>query len=117
MDALISPRFAEIAVDGTLPGGDSATLTYLVPPERAASLTRGALVWVPLRRRATLGVVVDLHDNQPDFEVRQISEVVPAGGLTLDQLELGCWLQRETASSLFGCLSLMLPPGVLIYPM
>jgi primosomal protein N' (replication factor Y) len=112
MDALISPSFAEVAVDGTLPGGDSPTLTYLVPPECAANVKRGALVWVPLRKRAALGVVMDLHDIQPDFDVRPISEIVPGDALTTDQLDFGCWIQRETASSLFGCLALMLPPGV-----
>ena len=112
MDAHLGQRYAEVAVDGTMPGGDSPTLTYLVPSDCGPAVQRGALVWVPLRKKAALGVVIDVHDRTPDFDVRPIYDVAPGDGLSDDQIEFGLWLQRETGSSLFGCLSMMLPPGV-----
>jgi primosomal protein N' (replication factor Y) len=57
-------------------------------------------------------VIVDVHGREPDFDVRPIYDIAPGDSLSPGQIELGMWLQRETASSLFGCLSLMLPPGV-----
>jgi primosomal protein N' (replication factor Y) len=112
MDALITARYAEVAVDGTLPSGDSPTLTYLVPSDCPGATQPGALVWVPLRKKAALGVVMALHDEEPAFEVKPIYDVAPGDRLVQDQLEFGRWLSHETAASLFGCLSLMLPPGV-----
>jgi primosomal protein N' len=112
MDALITARYAEVAVDGTLPSGDSPTLTYLVPSDCPGATQPGALVWVPLRKKAALGVVMALHDEEPAFEVKPIYGVAPGDRLVQDQLEFGRWLSHETAASLFGCLSLMLPPGV-----
>jgi primosomal protein N' (replication factor Y) (superfamily II helicase) len=107
-----SPRFAEIAVEGTNPGGELPTLTYSVPDRFARAAVPGALVWAPLRRKAALGVIVDLHGTQPEFDVKEIFDVAPGDGLTQEQIEFALWLQHETASSLFGCLELMLPPGV-----
>jgi primosomal protein N' (replication factor Y) (superfamily II helicase) len=112
MDTGESPRFAEVAVDGTLPGGDSPTLTYRVPGSLARAVRPGALVWVPLRRKAALGIVVGLHGRTPEFELKEIFDVAPGDGLSAEQIDFGLWMQRETASSLFGCLELMLPPGV-----
>ena len=107
MDAHLEPRYAEVADDGTLPGGDSPTLTYHVSPECGPVVQRGALVWVPLRKKAALGVVIDLHSRTPDFDVRPIYDVAPGDGLSDDQIEFGLWLQRETDSSLFGCLAIL----------
>ena len=87
-------------------------MTYLVPSDCGPAVQRGALVGVPLRKKAALGVVIDVHDRTPDFDVRPINHVAPGDGLSDDQIEFGLWLQRETGSSLFGCLSMMLPPGV-----
>jgi primosomal protein N' (replication factor Y) len=112
MNDLLNACFADVAVDGMLPGGDSRTLTYLVPPAFERELQQGALIWVPLRKRAALGIVIEVHDRAPDFDVKPIFDLVPGAGLDEAQIDFGTWLQRETASSLFGCLSLMLPPGV-----
>ena len=112
MDTQMPGRFAEVAVDGTLPGGDSPTLTYLVSPGCDGAVRPGSLVWVPLRKKVALGIVMALHDEAPAFEVKPIYDVAPGDRLEADQLEFGRWLSHESASSLFGCLSLMLPPGV-----
>jgi primosomal protein N' (replication factor Y) (superfamily II helicase) len=112
MDDLLYGCFADVAVDGTLPGGDSPTLTYLVPPEYEKSVGRGSLVWVPLRKKAALGIVIEVHNRTPEFDVKPIYDVVPGDELDGRKIDFGLWLQHETDSSLFGCLSLMLPPGV-----
>jgi primosomal protein N' (replication factor Y) len=105
--------FAEVAVDGMQPGSVSPTLTYCVPDLMVADLSPGCLVWVPLRKNAALGVVIGCHQIEPDFVARPIFEVLPASfALNGHQLAFGRWLQRETASSLFACLKLWMPPGV-----
>ena len=105
-------QFLEVAVDGVLPSGTTLTLTYR-KPEGSGGLSPGTLVWVPLRRSIALGVVFSLRDREPDYAVKEIVESVDeARRLTEDQLDFAIWLQRETASSLFACAGLMLPPGV-----
>ena len=71
------------------------------------------MVWVPLRKKAVLGVVIEVHGRAPEFDVRPILDLsARADGLEHNQIEFGLWLQRETGATLFGCLALMLPPGV-----
>lgn len=96
-----------------MPGADSATLTYALPDTLHEVPTPGSLVWVPLRREVALGVVVGSHHDQPEFETRPIYEVLPDEvALDGDKVAFSRWLQRETASSLFACLRLWMPPGV-----
>jgi primosomal protein N' (replication factor Y) (superfamily II helicase) len=105
--------FAEVAVDSSsLSGGDSV-FTYDVPVGRFEELRVGQLVWVPLRKKVTLGIVVELHRRVPEFALRSIvATVEPTFCLSEDQLELSRWLARETACSPFSAASPFFPPGV-----
>ncbi|MDQ2682572.1 MAG: primosomal protein N' [Chloroflexota bacterium] len=100
--------FVEVAVDGVLPGPDGATLTYGCD----RNIAPGTLVWVPIRRSVALGAVLGAHRDEPPFEVRPVLDVVDGYALTHEQIDLGAWLARETASDLFSCFALMMPPGV-----
>ena len=104
--------FIEVAVDGVLPSTTTLTLTYGQRDEGDGA-TPGRLVWVPLRRSVALGVVFSIHDREPEYSVRPVVELVDDSWmLSGEQLDFAIWLQRETASSLFACAGLMLPPGV-----
>jgi primosomal protein N' (replication factor Y) len=110
---MTTPRFLEIAVEGMHAGSDSATLTYSLPKSGSELPAVGRLAWVPLRREASLGVVVASHEIAPDFPVRAIYEVLPEeAALSAEQVAFSIWLQRQTAGSLFACLRLWMPPGV-----
>ncbi|MFM9105115.1 MAG: primosomal protein N' [Chloroflexota bacterium] len=108
----IAHLFADLAVDGANPGGDG-TLTYAVPAALAGQVRRGTAVWVPLRRRWALGIVLGVHDEPPSFETRPLQAMVDPP-VTLDEarLQIAEWLARETASSRFAALGPFLPPGI-----
>jgi primosomal protein N' (replication factor Y) len=107
-----SPTYAEVAVDGAFAYEGRGVLTYAVPAAWAARLGIGQLVWAPLRKQVTLGIVMNLHTDTPDFKVRPLQALVePQFRLSDDQLEVATWLARETASTLFDAASPYLPPG------
>ena len=107
------PHFAEVAVAGCHPGGDSPTLTYALEPGQTNDARAGRLVWVPLRKSTSLGVIVSIHCRVPEFDVKPVFEIVSDDyELSAEQLGFGQWLYRQTASTLFACLRLWMPPGV-----
>jgi primosomal protein N' (replication factor Y) len=113
MSAFDGHRFIEVAVDGVTPSATTLTLTY-TQQEGDSCVQPGRLVWVPLRRTIALGVVFSTHDREPEYAVKPIIELVDDSYcLHAEQRDLALWLQRGTASSLFACAELMLPPGVL----
>ena len=109
-EAAITP--IEVAVEGAF-HGDAGVLTYGLPPRWRGRIEVGALIWVPLRKRLSLGVVAGFPAEEPAFALRSIhAPVEPAFRLDAEQLETGAWLAREYATSLFAALSPFLPPGV-----
>lgn len=106
-------RFADIAVEGVSASMNGGVLTYAVPGPLAGTLDERQLVWVPLRSTLTLGIVVRVHDNAPEFNAKDLhSRVEPTMELNEQQWELARWLARETACGLYTTASLYLPPGV-----
>ena len=75
------------------------------------SVTVGQVVWVPLRGKPALGVIVRLHDDAPAFAVKPLLARRPTDASLGDQLDTARWLARQSASSLYDALSLFLPPG------
>ena len=106
-----APWFADLAVDGARSGGD--LLTYAVPSSLAGSLQLGDLVWVGVRKRWGLAVVLRLHDEEPSFATKPIEALVdPPLRLAPDRIETARWMARETSSSLFAACAPFLPPGL-----
>src|SRR6476661_4388372 len=108
-----SAPYAEVAPDAWF-ADRRTTLTYRVPNALADDIDVGQLIWVPLRRRLELGVVVERHDRAPAGIVpRDIhAPVEPSFCLTPRQWQLAVWIAEETVSSLFESVSVMFPPGV-----
>ncbi|RIK41271.1 MAG: primosomal protein N' [Chloroflexi bacterium] len=104
--------FVEVALDAWF-ADRRTTLTYRAPQHLDASLEVGQLIWVPLRRRLVLGVVVERHGRTPvGATPRDVHALVePAFCLTPLQWRLASWISEQTLSTLFESAALMFPPG------
>jgi primosomal protein N' (replication factor Y) len=101
-------RFAEVAVDGA-----REPLTYAVPSDREESVELGGAVWVPLRKRWVIGVVLRLHSDAPAFPTKSLhGPTAPPFVVDDRRLHAARWLARETATDPFAALSPFLPPGI-----
>ncbi len=102
-----------VAVDGGFKSGSDGLLTYGVTARQRRSVDIGQLVWVPLRKKLALGIVVAERTEPTPYALKQVhSPVEPTFRLDPDRLMTGAWLARETRCSLFAALSPFLPPGV-----
>lgn len=103
--------FAEIAAPTVAITGDGV-LTYLVPNSLRGVLQRGQTVRIPLRKRLEIGVVMRLHDQPPDFDLRPIDSVVePVLVLPEWNLEVAEWMAATTRCTVFDAIAPFLPPG------
>jgi len=106
------PTFADVAVDGARPGGDGV-LSYGLPERWQGRIAVGQLVWVPVRKKLSLGLVRRLHAEPLPFALKPVhAPVEPAFCLDPDRMDLASWLARETASPFFAAAAPFLPPGV-----
>jgi primosomal protein N' (replication factor Y) len=102
----------EVAVEGAF-AGEAGILTYGLPARWVGRIEVGQLIWVPLRKRLTLGVVLGAPPEAPAFALRPIhAPVEPSFRLEPDQLETGAWLALAYAVSRYAALAPFLPPGV-----
>src|SRR4028118_618540 len=69
-DRTLAP-FVEVAPDTRL-ADRRTTLTYRVPAMLDAEIEVGQLIWVPLRQKLVLGVVVERHNRDMGFDAREI---------------------------------------------
>ena len=54
---------ADVAVDGAFAGGGRGILTYALPDGLADRIGVGQLVWVPIRKSTSLGLVVAIEER------------------------------------------------------
>ena len=103
-------RYAEVVLPLPLEG----TFTYSVPAQLAPSVVFGVRVLVPFGKSKTyLAVVVSLHDNQPDFEVKDIIDVLDSQPvITSLQLKLWSWIADYYLSSLGNVYKAAMPAGL-----
>jgi primosomal protein N' (replication factor Y) len=109
-----SCAFAEVVVFSPARASeDRPAFTYDVPQELYGRAVVGSLVVVPFGTRRLYGVVVGLSDKSPVSETRPIESLVdPQPVLTPEQIALARWMRDEYVASLYECLELMLPPGM-----
>lgn len=88
------------------------TFTYSVPLELRAELQPGSRVLVPFRKKAMVGVVLELADSPPVGttmrDVSKLIDLVPA--LTPKLLELGRWIAGYYLAPIGEVLRAMMPP-------
>ncbi len=82
------PRFAEVAVNSTLP--HRQTFSYRIP--EGCALEVGSAVYVPFGRLTLQGIVVEIHDTpvfaEPE-KIRDIRSVIGDAPL-IDRHRIGC---------------------------
>jgi len=106
--------FAEVVVFAPAEATkDRPAFTYSVPEGLNGRVSAGSLVVVPFGSRRLYGVVVRLSSRSQVAETRPIGSLVdPQPVLTAEQIALARWLADEYLASLYECLGLMLPPGM-----
>jgi primosomal protein N' (replication factor Y) len=106
------PRYVDVAVDGALPGTNHGVFTYDLGDTGVDVPLAGQLVWVPLRNRLVHGIVTDVHEVEPPFSTRPVKALVePPIILPEEVMDVARWMAHETASAVFPCAALFLPPG------
>lgn len=101
--------FAEIA----FPTAVRQTFTYEVPTQFQKEIEAGVRVWVPFRSHFAIGVIVQLHDEKPDFKTKEIKKVLDSEPiLTEELLKLTEWIHRFYFCSWGEVIQAALPAGL-----
>ena len=100
--------------DVILPLPLDGTFTYKVPPELEARAKVGVRVVVPLGRSKTYtAMVVGIHDTKPEFDTRDILQVVDEYPILLpQQLRLWRWIADYYMAAPGDVLKAALPAGL-----
>jgi primosomal protein N' (replication factor Y) len=104
----MNPFFCNVA----LPVPLRKTFTYAVPEAMQSTVQPGSRVLVPFRKKAMVGVVVEMAESAPaDAKIREITRVldfVPA--LTPKLMELAQWVANYYLAPIGEVFRSMLPP-------
>ncbi len=100
-------KFAEILISQKI-GFDKETLTYQIPDN--LSLEIGNLVEISLRNKNTIGLILNIHNNQPQFQTKYIQDKVnDIFHLTKTQVNLLKFISQNYFSPLYKTLKLFYP--------
>ena len=104
----MSDPFCNVA----LPVPLRTTFTYAVPEALRESVQPGTRVLVPFRKKAMVGVVVDMADEAPaNAKIREIAKVMElAPALTPKLIELAQWIANYYLAPIGEVFRSMLPP-------
>ncbi len=101
------PRYCDVAVPVPL----DATFTYLIP-ENAPEPPVGGRVIVPFREKRLCGIVTELHDREPKFQTRRLSQVLDTTpALSSELMQLGRWIAQYYIAPIGEVFRTMLPLG------
>ncbi|MBO6795334.1 MAG: primosomal protein N' [Balneolaceae bacterium] len=101
--------FADIA----FPLAIRRVFTYSVPKELFSHSLIGKRVWVPYRNYYAIGLIVRVHDEEPDFETKPIRKVLDDDPvLTSDLLKLTDWIHKFYFCSWGEVIQAALPSGL-----
>ncbi len=104
--------YAEVAVNSGHGGARLAALTCEIPVNLRGQIGTGRLIWVPLRQKLVLGVIVAAHDSEPGFTARPVhAPIEPEFRLGAAQLTLAVWMAERYCCTCFEAALPMLPPG------
>lgn len=71
------------------------TYTYEVPSRLSRQIVKGMRVWVPLRGKKAIGLVVNLHNKTPEFSTKTIERLLDQTPVLSEELlELTEWIHR-----------------------
>ena len=99
------PQFCAVAVPVPL----DATFTYRIP-ENSPEPVIGGRVIVPFREQRLCGIVTELHDREPKFTTRRLSQVLDSTpALTQELMQLGRWIAQYYIAPVGEVFRTMLP--------
>jgi primosomal protein N' (replication factor Y) len=101
--------YAEIA----LPNAVRQVFTYSVKADMQDDIRVGMRVWIPFGRRKAIGMVVNIHDNKPDFKCKSVSQLLDTEALlTDDLLRITEWVAQYYFTGWGEVLQAALPAGL-----
>ncbi len=104
--------YAEVLLSQKV-GNDKETLTYKIPEQIKASV--GSLVIVPLRNKATPGIIIDIHNQKPDFRTLEINKLVLEKSiLNTNQIKLLQWMNDQYFCPKSKLIKLLVPKRVML---
>ncbi|MFZ0313644.1 MAG: primosomal protein N' [Candidatus Korobacteraceae bacterium] len=99
------PLFCDVAVPVPL----DVTFTYRIP-ENSPEPVVGGRVIVPFREQRLSGIVTELHDREPTFTTRRLSQVLDSTpALTPELMQLGRWIAQYYIAPVGEVFRTMLP--------
>ena len=99
------PQFCDVAVPVPL----DVTFTYRIPENSPPPIVGGRVI-VPFRASRLCGVVTELHDREPKFTTRRLSQVLDSTpALTPELMQLGRWIAQYYIAPIGEVLRSMLP--------
>ncbi len=101
------PQFADIA----FPTAVRQLFTYEVPT--GLQVEPGMRVWVPLRNEKAIGVVIRVHSQKPDFDVKSMMQVLDQEPILSEELlKLLDWIHQFYYCSIGEVIQAALPSGL-----
>lgn len=85
------PYFADIV----FPKAVRQAFTYALPEEFLDDAAPGKRVWVPFQRHKSIGMIVSIHQEVPDFNIRPVQKILDTEPvLSGEMLKLSKWMHR-----------------------
>lgn len=102
--------------DIVLPTAVRQAFTYSLPRELRDVAAPGKRVWVPFQKHKKIGIIVNIHDNKPDFNTRDITRVLDENAVISDELlTLTEWVHRFYYCGWGEVIQAALPAGLNFY--
>lgn len=80
---------------------------------QSGTIRPGMRVWVPLKNQMAIGMVVQVHQNTPDFETRDIVRILDKEPILSDELlRLTNWVHQFYYAGLGEVIQAALPSGM-----
>ncbi len=99
------PQFCDVAVPVPL----DAIFTYRIPEDTPEPVIGGRVI-VPFREKRLCGIVTELHDREPKFPTRRLSQVLDSTpSLRPELMHLGQWIAQYYIAPIGEVFRTMLP--------
>ena len=101
--------YADVLVE-VISKGTNKTFTYHIPNNMKALI--GMKVKIPFGKRIIEGFIVNIHNNKPEYEVKDIISISDSIILNKEMLKLGEYISKKTLTPLTLCYQTMLPSAL-----
>ena len=101
--------YADVLVE-VISKGTNKTFTYNIPSNMKALI--GMKVKVPFGKRIIEGFIVNIHNNKPEYKVKDIISLSESTILNKEMLKLGEYISKKTLTPLTLCYQTMLPSAL-----